>query len=182
MRAALTLAVTSPRRERRSLNVHAVLNLLNRFIGTQDNTIREELVSRLAEYLAAAHRVEASGRLSLANLCELTRSYAAMRYLIADAIEPHIDYGDGDFTVRTEQSAEMMAFLQRAMDSLLEGYTPRVSLSLQRFAWWQVELTLSIGLRPGEALEAPAGWQTQAGGGFTRSARFTALARPLHRV
>jgi hypothetical protein len=170
-------------RERASLNVHAVLNLLNRLVATEDNTVREELVSRLAEYMAAAHRVEAGARLTLAGLCELTRSYAAMRFLMADAIEPRIDCSDGDLSLRTEQSAEMMAFLQRAVDSLLATYTARLDLSIRLFAWWQIELTLSIASTPGQEPCAPDGWSPSTGdSGFTRSARFTAIARPSSRI
>lgn len=182
-RAALTLAVSAQKRERPSLNIHAVLNLLNRLAGTEDSAVRDELIGRLADYMAAAHRVEAVARCTLSNLCELVRSYAAMRYLMADAIEPQIDVCEGDFSLRTEQSPEMMAFLQKGIDSLLADYTPRVILSLKRFAWWQVELTLSIDALPGRQTIAPAAWSTVPdGNGFCRSARFTAIAQPIRRT
>lgn len=182
-KAALTLAVSSQMRDRPSLNIHAVLNLLNRLAGTEDGTVRDELISRLADYMAAAHRVEAAARCTLSNLCELVRSYAAMRYLMADAIEPQIEVAESDFTLRTEQSPEMMAFLQKGIDSLLTDYTPRVVLSLKSFAWWQVELTLSIDTLPGRLTTVPPTWSVVPdGNGFHRSARFTAIAQPLRRT
>lgn len=182
-RAALALAVGVQKQERPSLNIHAVLNLLNRLAGTEDGAVRDELISRLADYMAAAHRVEAAARCTLSNLCELVRSYAAMRYLMADAIEPQIEVGESDFTLRTEQSPEMMAFLQKGIDSLLADYTPRVILSLKSFAWWQVELTLSIDALPGRQTTVPSTWSTVPDGNrFCRSARFTAIAQPLRRT
>lgn len=179
-RACLVLAASQPRHERRSINVHAVLNLLNRFTATEDTSLREDLVGRLAEYLAAVHRMEAGLHLTLADLGELTRSYAAMRYLMADAIEPHIDHGANHFSLRTEQRAEMAAFLQTGIDSLLDDYTSRVSLSVRRFAWWQVELTMLAKASPGQPRAHPHEWlPLPDGSGHVRSARFTAISRPL---
>lgn len=174
------LAASRARHERRSINVHAVLNLLNRLTATEDMGLREELVGRLAEYLAAVHRMEASRQLTLAGLCELTRSYAAMRYLMADAIEPRIDHGKDEFSLRTEQWSEMTAFLQAGIDTLLDDYTPCVSVSIRRFAWWQVELTMLAQVSPGHVRAQPREWMALPdGSGHVRSARFTAISRPL---
>ena len=179
-RARLVLAASRATHERQSINVHAVLNLLNRLTATEDTGLREELVGRLAEYLAAVHRMESARQLTLAGLCELTRSYAAMRYLMADAIEPRIDHGEGDFSLRTEQSAEMTAFLQAGIDSLLDDYTSRVSVSIRRFAWWQVELTMLAKASPGHVRAHPHEWTPLPdGSGHVRSARFTAICRAL---
>lgn len=176
----LLLAASHPRRDRRSTNVHAVLNLLNRLTATAEQELREELVGRLAEYLAAVHRMEASRQLSLATLCELARSYAAMRYLMADAIEPRIDQGAADFSLRTEQWAEMTVFLQTGIDSLLDDYTSRVSLSIRRLAWWRIELTMLANASPGHVRSHPHEWlPLPDGSGHVRSARFTAISRPL---
>ncbi|MCZ2498648.1 hypothetical protein GN316_17940 [Xylophilus sp. Kf1] len=179
-RAWLMLAVSPPRRSRHSIDVHAVLNLLNRLTATEDTGLREELVDRLAGYLAAVHRIEAGPALTLAGLCELTRGYAAMRYLMADAIEPRIDHGETDFSLRTEQWTEMTAFLQAGVDSLLNDYTARVSLSVRRLAWWQVEVTMLAKASPGHVRSSPHDWQPLPdGSGHIRSARFTAIVRPL---
>jgi hypothetical protein len=178
-RARVVLAASETQQDRGSIDVHAVLNLLNRFNATDEKSIREELVGSLADYLAAVHRVETQGALNLASLCELTRNYAAMRYLMADAIEPGIDQGEGNFSLRTEQSGDMTAFLQQGIDSLLDYYTPRISLSWQRSAWWQVELTMRAQKAPGQPWPTSEQWTPTAdGSAYLRSARFTAISRP----
>ncbi|QHI98873.1 hypothetical protein GT347_13255 [Xylophilus rhododendri] len=179
-RAAMCLALGAVQQERESLNVHAVLNLLNRCVGTDDADFRDELVSRLAQYLAASSRVQGAGGTTLAGLCELARSYAAMRYLMADAIEPRFECHEGDVSLRTEQSAEMVRFVQRAVDSLLEGYTPRVFFALKRLALWKIELTLTVMNQPGQPGTVPQGWTAlDKGEGCFCRGRFTAIARPV---
>jgi len=183
LQPALKLAVGRGGRERHTVNLHAVLNLLNRFAGTRDEPLREDMVSRLGDYLAAAHRLEAGPDIALPGLCELARSYAAMRYLMADAIEPRVTWEGADFRLRTEQSADMAAFLQGALDSLLQGFTPWVHLSLQPVRWWTVELTLIAGAPPHGGQGACPGWSRLPGGaGFARSARFTAIAQAMPRT
>ena len=178
-RARVVLAASRPRPDHGAIDLHAVLNLLNRFNATDEKPVREELVASLADYLAAVHRVQARGAVSLASLCELTRNYAAMRYLMADAIEPGIDQGEGNFSLRTEQSADMTTFLQQGIDSLLDYYTPRISLSWQRSAWWQVELTMRAQKSPGLPWPASEQWTPTAdGAAYLRTARFTAIRRP----
>ena len=178
-RARVVLVASGAPQERGSIDVHSVLNLLNRFSATDEKYMREELVGSLADYLAAVHRVETLGVLSLASLCELTRNYAAMRYLMADAIEPGIDQGDGNFSLRTEQSRDMTAFLQEGIDSLLNYYTPRVSLSWRRSAWWQVALTMRAQKAPGLPWPASGQWTLASdGSAYLRTACFTAIGRP----
>lgn len=183
LRDVLALTTRPAAGPRGALNLHAVLNLLNRLNSTRDANEREELITRLAEYLTALHRLEAGGTVTLSCLCELARSYAAMRYLMADAIEPRFDFGERDFGLRTEQAGAMAVFLQRAIDSVLDFYTPRLDLSVERHAIWQLQLTLACAVQPAGAVETPAGWAAQAGSGcLTRSARFAGFRRALPRA
>lgn len=180
-RAAVKLAAGAPP-ENQAINVHAALNLLNRCVGTDENALREELISRLADYLAACARLEAGAHTTLSALCELARSYAAMRYLMAEAIEPRFEHTGPDLKLRTEQAAEMAHFVQHAVDSLLSGYTTRVTLDIRQLARWKVELGLTVANVPGQPEFAPRGWTPLASqDGFRWAGRFTAVARPSTR-
>ena len=179
-RAALALTVGPAGQARHTHDVHAVLNLLNRSVGSECPAAREQLAGRLADYLAAVHRVQSGPCVTLSGLCEWTRSYAAMRYLMVDAVEPRVDCGEDDIGLRTGQAADMMAFLQHAVECLLAGYTPWLALSIGRPAWRQVEIGLTTGPVDGPQDMASAGWQ-RAGEGFFQSARFTAIVRTLPR-
>jgi len=183
LRDVLALAARPAGQPHGALNLHAVLNLLNRLNSTRDPHEREELITRLAEYLTALHRLEAGATVTLSCLCELARSYAAMRYLMADAIEPRFDFGERDFSLRTGEAGAMAVFLQRAVDSMLDFYTPRLDLSVERHAIWQLQLTLACAVPTAGAVEAPAGWTAPAAVGcLTRSARFVGFRKALPRA
>jgi hypothetical protein len=183
LRDVLALVAQPASRPHGVLNLHAVLNLLNRLNSSRDTTEREELITRLADYLTALHRIEAGGTVTLSCLCELTRSYAAMRYLMADAIEPRVDFGERDWSLRIAEAGAMALFLQRAVDSLLDFYIPRLDMSVERHAFWQLQLTLGIAGMPAGTTEAPTGWSAQPGTAcLTRSARFAGFRKALPRA
>ncbi|WPB57002.1 hypothetical protein [Xylophilus sp. GOD-11R] len=175
LRCAMALAVAPETQVRHGVNTHAVMNLLNRCNGTEDAPTREELIARLADYLAAIHRVGGGPLVALSSLGQLVRSYAAMRYFMADAIEPRIDCAEERFRLRTEQAAAMAAFLQHSIDSLISGFVPRIHFSVHTRAWWRVELSLTISHLPDRECIPPSGWSRLSdGSGFRRSALFSA--------
>jgi hypothetical protein len=180
---ALALAAGTPAREHGWINLHAVLNLLNRLNGAGDTATREELISRLADYLTALHRLQSGTEVTLGGLCETARAYAAMRYFMADAIEPRIVHTGRDLALRSLESAGMAGFVQQSMDSLLDEYVPRVDISVVPRSRSRIELGLTIERTADAGARPPPGWTAHAGGSrITRTARFVARVRPLPRA
>ena len=180
LRSAMTLSAVPLPDERGSFNLHAVLNLLNRLNGAPDVETREDLISRLADYLTALHGIQSASSATLSGLCELARSYAAMRYFMADAIEPRVEYVGLDLDLRTVQAAGMAGFLQQAVDTLLDDYIARVEISIVPRPRGWIEIGLAIERAPGGGAEPLPGWTAHANGTrFTLSARFAAVVRAL---